>query len=165
LGTSFATPAVAAMLVLAQAAWRPSGLQLNALDMRRRLLLASSAQDSLVGKYASGGVPQVATLLLEDGPVVIDLNGSPRRAKSIMGRITYGPAGQQVQKPIGPGFVSAIALGPKDFVFDDQVGRWSAGSIQDLDLSVIGDSLGPGSPLQHFTLPTFRAALKGVITP
>jgi hypothetical protein len=110
-------------------------------------------------------VPNLKTLMLENGPVIVDANNNSRRAKSIAGTVRYIWSGQTIEKPLAPGFISAVALGSADFIFDDQAGQWLNVSIKELGISVAFSDITDAGAIQQFTLAASRAAMRGVIIP
>lgn len=75
-GTSFAAPFVAVQLMLARSFWKAHQLTVDAREAKTRLLLSSEINPSYVGKYASGGIPQLNRLLRTKGPFGVRLDGS-----------------------------------------------------------------------------------------
>ena len=66
VGTSFATPEVATKLLIAKAWWRTHNADCNAIEARRRLILATNLNDSFLGKFASSGNINLNKLLQAD---------------------------------------------------------------------------------------------------
>lgn len=63
LGTSFATPEVAAKLFIAKAYWRKYNQKINPAEAKRRIILATNLKPSFVSKFASGGNVNINKLL------------------------------------------------------------------------------------------------------
>lgn len=63
IGTSFATPEVATKLWIAKAFWRKNDVPFDAIEARKRLILASNLNAAFAGKFASAGSISINKLL------------------------------------------------------------------------------------------------------
>jgi len=65
-GTSWATPEIATKLFIAKAYWTSIGLNIDAFEAKRRLLLSCDLNTNFVNKFASPGIPNMNKLLRKD---------------------------------------------------------------------------------------------------
>jgi hypothetical protein len=89
-GTSFATPNVAAQLLLARAFWRWKELPVSSLDLKLRALLATDLETAYVGRYAAAGRLNLEKLLQTKGMVAHRQSGEVVQVESLTpARIWY----------------------------------------------------------------------------
>jgi hypothetical protein len=168
-GASFATPALGAMLLTAQSYWRAKGKEPNnALDMRRRLLLAGEPREDFIGFFASGGIPSLKKLLVSDQPFLIDKSGAIKEIAFAPGQstITIGSTTVDLKKPDESLRISGIVVNsvPTDavtcnaFVFFEASKRWECRAITDLSLNLVDES-------KPITWADFKANYKELILP
>ena len=72
-GTSWATPEIATKLFIAKAYWTSIGLNIDALEAKRRLLLSCDLEENFVNKFASPGIPNMNKLLRKNDEGFIEM--------------------------------------------------------------------------------------------
>lgn len=168
-GASFATPALGAMLLTAKSYWRAKGKEPNnALDMRRRLLLAGEPREDFIGFFASGGIPSLKKLLVSDKPFLIDKSGAIKDVVFAPGQstITLGATTVDLKNPDESLRISGIVVNtvPTDaatcnaFVFFEASKRWECRAITDLSINLVDES-------KPITWSDFKANYKELILP
>ncbi|MDO8777610.1 MAG: hypothetical protein Q7K57_54625 [Burkholderiaceae bacterium] len=99
MGASFATPLVAAKLLVGRLFWPKKGGQVDALAARKRLLNSGTVEGALVGKYWSAGTPSLERLLRPSGAGFFLTDGRVIDASKYVGKMFVsikhpGPVGQ-----------------------------------------------------------------------
>lgn len=74
-GTSFATPYIGTQLLIAKAFWKSKGLNIDAIEARTRLILSADLNPLYVGRFASGGIPNLKKLMMTKGVFGVNLEG------------------------------------------------------------------------------------------
>lgn len=165
-GNSFATPAIATMMLLAKAYWKSHGESLDGVAAKRRLLL-SSRPTSKFEHYASMGPPSMSRLLLRRGAYAITDAASPVPFPGLKGNVFFVMAGADGESmlPFGAGGVAGVQFGgatsASDFLFVDgqEHARWAPAKVKRLELTYkVGPTTVP------FDTSSF-SNLKGLIAP
>jgi hypothetical protein len=138
-GNSFAAPAISTTLMLAKTYWSSLGERLDAVQARRRLLLAARPVAKFQ-QYASMGVPTLARLLLRRGTYALTASGAPQRLDKLKGRVAFTVAGESEERvlPFRAGAVAGVQFDTAgDFVFIDGQAeiRWRPARVTRLELT------------------------------
>jgi hypothetical protein len=142
-GTSFATPSIAAAILVAQAARLQKGDTISAHDIVRRLALASEVVPNLVGRYASAGIPRIDRLLLPSGVYGVRRDGTTVRLERVSGELWVSfPGGGTARLDIPvPGYDDPDVLGlavldGKLFAYQPRKRMWRLLEVTDLNIQV-----------------------------
>lgn len=96
VGTSFATPDVATKMFIAKAYWRMKGLDLNAIESRNRMVLASNLEPEFIGKFASAGSVDLRKMLEVSKGYLVGIDGEISTIDEVYGKplLTYESGGR-----------------------------------------------------------------------
>lgn len=83
IGNSFSTPDVAAKLFIAKAFWRSKSMDVNAVQARRRLILASEPKGEFIGKISAAGPVNLKKLIVPDNGFLEMKSGELQPARLI----------------------------------------------------------------------------------
>jgi hypothetical protein len=75
-GTSFATPEVATKLFIAKAYWRSKGLNIDPIEARNRIILATDLEAPFINKFSSAGSVSIEKLLQIDSAYLVTVKDS-----------------------------------------------------------------------------------------
>ncbi|WNG19326.1 hypothetical protein [Cystobacter fuscus] len=159
-GASFATPAVASMLLVARSFWRLNNEPVSGVAAKRRLLLASRPYLQFKQSAAMGS-PQPDKLFLKGGSYAFSKGQSAVVLPLLRGSVTYQLAdGEDNMRRFKRGEISGIDFqSDSDFLFFDDIQRWVPAKIVSLNLSFQQNGV---------TVPFDRAAypnLEGLVAP
>ena len=145
VGTSFATPVIGSQLLLARAFWKAKGMDISAKEAKVRLLLSSELVASYVGRYASGGIPRIERLLLEEGAFGVMLDGSCVNLPNADGGNSYvkvrshdcdGLADQLVFGRGDHRFCGIQKVGERVFIFREDAMKWDEVKIESVKFEI-----------------------------
>lgn len=151
VGTSYSTPAIGVMLLLARSYWEGQEMKVNALEARRRLEISSDVVPRLVNVYSSGGVPQLERLLRKDGKFGIRLDGAVEDMDSAEVEVDTRMVGGAAVTPRSwrrgsDGFAALQFVGGQSFVYLEHTSRWVEVDIVRFKMTVGGREV----PLRDF---------------
>lgn len=136
-GSSFATPEIAITLLIAKAFWRSKGFTPNALESRTRLLLCSDLDSAFVGKFASGGPPNLSKLIMISEGFFEDNSGNITECEiSDSSFIEYD---HNMKKPFMRGYdgISGLTfINDKVYAFIESSFSWKCIEVKNLSITV-----------------------------
>jgi hypothetical protein len=131
LGTSYATPQIAAYLYLARAFWSAHNFPVSTTSAARRLMLSSKLNPDWIGRYASAGTPQL--------PILLTTESSFLATNSLtIQKMVVDPSSSLFVQEDNAHFVHQVGLGcslqddvcgikatqGEVYIFKPQIGRW-----------------------------------------
>jgi len=135
-GASFATPAIASMLLVARSYWRLNNERISGVAAKRRLLLASRPYLQFKQSAAMGS-PQFDRLLLKGGAYAFSKGQSAVALPLLRGSVTYQSAdGEDNMRRFKRGEITGIYFhSDSDFLFFDATQRWVPAKVVSISLS------------------------------
>lgn len=157
-GTSFATPAVAAAMLVARAFWAQNNLQVSHREAIRRLILSAQVEPTFSGRFASAGVPNIEHLLLTSGTFAVDTLGAVGRIEIIESSVRLRHQNQAYTRELGSAGILGFAVTDGEAIAfpavleQDGRRRWAQVQVDDIHLRVrIGDQAVEISSLEEFS--------------
>jgi len=163
LGTSFSTPVIGVKLFLAKAFWKANDLTILANEAKLRLIMSSDILPDYVGKFASGGIPNLEKMLLLTGAFGLDKNDNfvslnSAKSKSYI-EVKNDNGGMPIrfvfQRGIN-GFSGLQVIGEQSFIFVESSMKW-----EKVDIVSIFFDIADGPPIK--SIGDFNNKFKGVI--
>lgn len=139
IGTSFATPQIAAMLFIFKAYLRKKEVDFSPLEIKKRLILSSDLRPELVGRVGSAGLPSLRKLTVLSKGYAVDLSDEVIPMSSSSGSYLVNSDGEQIK--IGRSTrnekrICGIQFNAgKTFVFFEDELTWRPMDIQSIHLS------------------------------
>ncbi|MFX1707163.1 hypothetical protein PV783_24560 [Chitinophaga sp. CC14] len=134
-GASFAVPDIGATMLIAKAFWKSNGFKPPAQEAKIRLLLSADISSSLVGKFGSGGRPNLEKLIVIGNGYFQDINNN-------IDSCTIKPGSKiffnNFKRGTGINDVSGLAIsGGNLYYFSELKMSWCKSEFESIDVTVV----------------------------
>lgn len=171
IGTSYATPHIAAMLFIAKHYYKANGIALSPMELERRLVLAADVDSQMAGKYASSGVPKLDRLVGPLGPYLVKKTGEVVALKQVSGDATWVNTFRSgCHSVFAEGQLLGLAqdsAGDLYAILDNACGEAHIKSLHwhRIDLNSFNVQIDEGAGLRPLSLDEFKSTLKSLVRP
>ncbi|MDI1322576.1 MAG: hypothetical protein PSV36_07480 [Algoriphagus sp.] len=158
-GSSYSTPDVAITLFIAKAFWRMHDFFPNAIESRTRLIMCSDIEKDFIGKFASGGQPNLNKMLSIGTGFIEKSNGELIDCSEISGSIKFNNDSQLPIKRGREGISGITVIDDQVFAFFESSLSWKLIEIN--NLNIVYESSGKSYKIS--SLDEFKTSFKQIV--